>query len=208
MVTAIAVLAPVACAYKGLGMGPVDTVTLHGQGVLAVPSGSSTAADTYNPALAPPGARLSATLTPSGGTTTAVVTYSGLLPNRSYAAHAHTNVCGTTGAAAGPHYQNRIDPAATPQKPSSNPEYANPRNEVWLDLHTDATGSGTARTTVPFVFSDRGPGSIVVHEAMETETAPGKAGQAGARIACLTLSPEGGSQGGGQGGGQGVHPSS
>jgi Cu-Zn family superoxide dismutase len=77
-----------------------------------------------------------------------------------------------------------------------------------LDLHTDATGSGTARTTVPFVFCDRGPGSIVVHEAMETETAPGKAGQAGARIACLTLSPEGGSQGGGQGGGQGVHPSS
>jgi Cu-Zn family superoxide dismutase len=67
-------------------------------------------------------------------------------------------------------------------------------------VRTDATGSGTARTTVPFVFSDRGPGSIVVHEAMETETAPGKAGQAGARIACVTLAPAGE--------GQGVHPSS
>jgi Cu-Zn family superoxide dismutase len=199
MVTAIAVLTPTACAYKGLSMGP-EAVTLHGEGTLAAPTASSTAADTYNPALAPPGARLSATLTPSGDTTTVVLVVSGLLPNRGYAAHAHTNVCGVTGAAAGPHYQNRIDPAATPQKPSSDPAYANPRNEVWLDVRTDATGSGTARTTVPFVFSDRGPGSIVVHEAMETETAPGKAGQAGARIACVTLAPAGE--------GQGVHPSS
>jgi Cu-Zn family superoxide dismutase len=137
-------------------------------------------------------------MTPSGHTTTAELTVSGMLPNRGYAVHAHTNVCGDTGAAAGPHYQNRIDPAATPQKPSSDPEFANPRNEVWLDVRTDATGSGTARTTVPFVFTDRGPGSIVVHEAMETATAPGKAGQAGARIACVTLAPGGGTQG--------VHP--
>jgi Cu-Zn family superoxide dismutase len=184
-------MVPAACAYKGLSMGPVDTVALHGEGVLATPAASSTAADTYNPALAPIGARLSATLTPSGQTTTAELTVSGLLPNRAYAVHAHTNVCGTTGAAAGPHYQNRVDPAASPQKPSSNPEYANPHNEVWLDVRTDSSGSGNASTTVPFVFSDRGPGSIVVHEAMETATAPGKAGQAGARIACLTLVPSG-----------------
>ncbi|MFN2536171.1 MAG: superoxide dismutase [Pseudonocardiaceae bacterium] len=197
VVTAMVTLSPVACAYKGLSMPPADAVTLHGEGSLAPASRSSTA-DTYNPALAPAGARLSATMTPSGHTTTAELTVSGMLPNRGYAVHAHTNVCGDTGAAAGPHYQNRIDPAATPQKPSSDPEFANPRNEVWLDVRTDATGSGTARTTVPFVFTDRGPGSIVVHEAMETATAPGKAGQAGARIACVTLAPEGGTQG--------VHP--
>lgn len=201
MVTATVALLPVACAYKGLSMPAADTVTLHGQGTLA-PAIRSSTADTYNPALAPAGARLSATLTPSGETTTVELIASGMLPNRSYAAHAHTNVCGDTGAAAGPHYQNRIDPAATPQKPSSNPEFANPRNEVWLELHTDATGAGTARTTVPFVLTDRGPGSIVVHEAMDTATAPGKAGTAGARIACLTLAPEGG----GQGAWQGVHP--
>lgn len=194
IVAAVAVLVPSACAYKGITMPPAEAVTVHGAGTLAPATRSSTA-DTYNPALAPVGARLSATLTPSGNTTTAELTVSGMLPNRSYAVHAHTNVCGETGAAAGPHYQNHIDPAATPQKPSSNPEYANPRNEVWLDLRADGSGSGTARTTVPFVFTDRGPGSIVVHEAMETETAPGKAGQAGARIACLNLAPEGGPQG-------------
>jgi Cu-Zn family superoxide dismutase len=43
-------------------------------------------------------------------------------------------------------------------------------------------------TTVPFIFTDRAPGSIVVHEADHTETAPGKAGTAGAGIACLTVS--------------------
>ncbi|MBV8997281.1 MAG: superoxide dismutase family protein [Pseudonocardiales bacterium] len=184
-------------------MPTVDAVTLQGAGALAPATRSSTA-DTYNPALAPAGARVSATMTPSGDTTTVELTVSGMLPNRGYAVHAHTNVCGDTGVAAGPHYQNRIDPAATPQKPSSNPEYANPRNEIWLDVRTDSTGSGTTRTTVPFVFADRGPGSIVVHEAMETATAPGKAGQAGARIACVTLAPEGGAQGATQG----VHPSS
>jgi superoxide dismutase, Cu-Zn family len=193
MVTAMVTFSVVACAYKGLNMPSADAVTLHGEGALTPATRSSTA-DTYNPALAPAGARLSATMTPSGNTTTVELTVSGMLPNRGYAVHAHTNVCGETGAAAGPHYQNRIDPAATPQKPSSNPDFANPRNEVWLDVRTDATGSGTARTTVPFVFADRGPGSIVVHEAMETATAPGKAGQAGARIACLTLAPEGGTQ--------------
>lgn len=186
----MAVVWPTACAYKGLGMSPIDAVTLRGQGTLTAPTLSSTA-ETYNPALAPVGARVSATLTPSGNSSTAELTVSGMLPNRSYAAHAHTNVCGQTGAAAGPHYQNRIDPAATPQKPSTDPQYANPHNEVWLELRTDAAGSGTARTTVPFVFGDRGPGSIVVHEGMETQTTPGKAGQAGARTACVTLAPQG-----------------
>ncbi len=190
LATAVAVALPAACAYKGISMSAVDAVTLHGQGTLGAPTLASTA-ETYNQALAPVGARLSATLTPSGNSTTAELTVSGMLPNRSYAAHAHTNVCGQTGAAAGPHYQNRIDPAATPQKPSADSQYANPHNEVWLDVRTDGTGSGTARTTVPFIFGDRGPGSIVVHEGMDTETAPGKAGQAGSRIACVTLAPQG-----------------
>lgn len=93
-----------------------------------------------------------------------------------------------TGAAAGPHYQHRVDPAATSQAPSTDPEYANPRNEIWLNVRTNVAGTGSARTIVPFAFGDRIPGSIVVHEAMATETAPGQAGEAGARIACLTLS--------------------
>jgi superoxide dismutase, Cu-Zn family len=187
MIIVVAGLVPAACANQGIKMPAVTAVTLHGEGTLTEPSLSSTA-ETYNTALAPVGARLSATMTPSEQSTTAELTVFGLLPNRGYAAHAHTNACGNTPESAGPHYQNRIDPAATPQAPSTNPEYANPRNEIWLDVRTDALGGGTSRTTVPFVFTGRGPGSIVVHEAMETATDPGKAGQAGSRIACLTLS--------------------
>ena len=186
-VVAIVALTPTACAYKGLTMAAQSAVTLHGDGALTEPNATSTA-ETYNPALAPVGSRLTVALNPSAETTNAELTVSGLLPNRGYAVHAHTNACSANPELAGPHYQNRIDPAATPQTPSTNPEYANPRNEVWLDVRTDGTGSGTSRTTVPFVFTDRGPGSIVVHEAMQTETEPGRAGEAGARIACLTLS--------------------
>jgi superoxide dismutase, Cu-Zn family len=187
MVTALGAVLPTACAYHGVGMPGVSAVTLRGEGTLTEPS-STSLTDTYNPALAPVGARLSATMTPSGESTTATLTVSGLLPNRGYAAHAHLFRCNTTPEAAGPHYQNRIDPAATPEAPSTNPQYANPGNEIWLDVRTDAAGSGTSRTTVPFVFTNRGPGSVVLHKAAETTTGPGQAGTAGARIACLTLS--------------------
>jgi Cu-Zn family superoxide dismutase len=37
------------------------------------------------------------------------------------------------------------------------------------------------------VFSDRAPASVVIHEAEATATEPGKAGTAGARIACLDV---------------------
>jgi Cu-Zn family superoxide dismutase len=197
IVTAVVALMPMACAYKGLTMSAVSAATLHGEGTLTAPtttpiaataSATTTRAETYNPALAPVGAHVKAALTPSGESTNAEFTVSGLLPNRGYAVHAHVNSCGGFPDAEGPHYQNRIDPAATAQAPSTNPEYANPNNEIWLDVRTDAAGSGTSRTTVPFVFTDRGPGSIVVHEAMQTATEPGQAGKAGARIACLTLS--------------------
>jgi Cu-Zn family superoxide dismutase len=188
MVTVVAAVMPAACAYKGLSMAAQTAVTLHGEGTLAEPNpNANLTADTYNSALAPAGARLKVAMTPSNETTNAELTVSGLLPNRGYAVHAHTNACGGAPSAGGPHYQNRIDPAATPQAPSTNPEYANPSNEIWLDVRTDAAGSGTSRTTVPFVFTDRGPGSIMVHEAMQTATGPGQAGTAGDRIACLTL---------------------
>ncbi len=187
---------PIGCADRGTTHTPAVTpavasvapaVALYGSGRLAAPGPVSTAV-TYNPAAAPIGAALTARMTPSANSTVAELMVSGLLPNRGYAVHAHTKACGATGDAAGPHYQNRIDPAATPQAPSTNPEYANPSNEIWLDVRTDAAGSGTSQTTVPFTFTDRAPESIVVHEAMATATDPGQAGQAGARLACLVLS--------------------
>lgn len=194
VVGTVLALTPVACAQgtnspaaTPAGHAGANAMVLSASGALAKPN-STAKIVTYNPALAPVGASITANLTPDDHSTVATLMVTGLLPNRGYAVHAHTKACGATGEAAGPHYQDRIDPAATPQAPSSNPEYANPRNEIWLDVHTNAEGSGTSRVTVPFTFTDRTPESIVVHEAMTTATGPGHAGQAGARVACLTLS--------------------
>ena len=60
---------------------------------------------------------------------------------------------------AGPHFQNQVDPAAAPGKPSTDPAYANPQNEIWLDLRTDGDGDGGSRVEVPFTFTDRAPAS-------------------------------------------------
>ena len=161
---------------------------LHGDGTLSDSNSNPVAtAVTYNPALAPAGARMKVTMTPSGENTIAELTVSGLQPNRGYAVIAHVNACGGVPGGEGPHYQNRTDPAATNVAPSRNPEYANPNNEIWLDVRTDSAGAGTSSSTVPFVLTDRAPRSIVLHEAMRTASDPGEAGNAGARIACLTL---------------------
>ena len=156
------------------------------EGVLAPPERATTAF-TYNPALAPEGATIEVDVTPGGASTEVLLDVGGLLPNRGYAAHAHVNACGPTGDAAGPHFQNRVDPAAAPGKPSTDPAYANPQNEIWLDLRTDGDGDGESRVEVPFTFTDRAPASVVIHEAETTGTAPGQAGSAGARLACITV---------------------
>ena len=195
IVTAGVALLPAACG--GVTLAAFRAVTLHGDATLQPPaqtplvgsaSATTTRAETYNPALAPVGAHLSARLTPSGGkSTTAEFAVSGLLPNRGYAAQAHVNTCGGSPGGVGPDYQNRIDPAVNPTavgvQPSADPQYANPQNEIWLDVRTDSSGAGTSRTTVPFVFTDRGPGSIVVGDAEQTSL-----GNGGAPVACLTLS--------------------
>jgi Cu-Zn family superoxide dismutase len=124
------------------------------EGTLAPPEQAQNAF-TYDPALAPEGARLFVEAGESDGATEVRLEVDGLLPNRGYAAHAHARPCGPTGDAAGPHFQNMVDPAATPEQPSTDPAYANPGNEIWLDLRTDGEGHAEATTEVPFVFSDR-----------------------------------------------------
>jgi len=183
--------APDAGAASGdTSPGPAASADAGGpalaEGAVAPPDRAADAF-TYSPALVPEGANLAVYATPNGTSTTVRLEVLGLLPERGYAAHAHANACGPTGDAAGPHFQNRQDPAAGPGKPSTDPAYANPQNEVWLDLTTDGDGDGEATATVPFTFTDRAPASVVVHEAMATATEPGKAGSAGARLACLTV---------------------
>jgi Cu-Zn family superoxide dismutase len=104
-----------------------------------------------------------------------------LLPNRTYGAHLHVMACGADPAAAGAHYQRVPDPV----QPSTDPAYANPRNEVWLDLHTDGAGAARATAVNPWRYRTP-PRSLVLH-ATATHTGPGHAGTAGARVACLTL---------------------
>jgi Cu-Zn family superoxide dismutase len=175
-------------AAAGVATADESGGTVTAEGTLAAAADGSGAV-TYNPAVAPVGARLSVAVDDDGdGGTTVTLDVEGLLPDRGYAAHAHVKPCGATAADAGPHFQNTVDPAAGPGRPSTDPDYANPENEVWLDLHTDADGDGHAEADVPFAFVDnRSPRSVVIHEAEETATDAGHAGTAGGRAACITL---------------------
>jgi superoxide dismutase, Cu-Zn family len=127
-------------------------------------------------------ARVQAVYTASGSS---VITLHvrGLVPNTEYGSHAHQNACGATGAVAGPHFQHVPDPFP----PSTNPVYANPDNEIWLDFTTDADGNGSAQTVVDWQFSaDRRAHSVIIHQEF-THTGPGDSGTAGPRLACLTV---------------------
>jgi Cu-Zn family superoxide dismutase len=67
--------------------------------------------------------------------------------------------------------------------------YANPRNEIWLDLTTDTAGDGHARSKVDWQFpSDRRPKSVIIHERHTTLGGTTAAGTAGLRVACLNVS--------------------
>ncbi|PXY31405.1 superoxide dismutase family protein [Prauserella muralis] len=142
--------------------------------------GPGQAAVTYDETLVPEGAMagvLSVTRSHLGTITKLGV--HGLVPNRAYGAHVHTKPCGPTGEAAGPHFQHV-------QGPSDDPAYANPENEIWLDFTTNAAGTGFAASRVDWTFGERRPESVVIHDH-HTSTAPGEAGSAGPRLACLNV---------------------
>ena len=165
----------------------LKSVVVFGSGTLTMPNSTSKAI-TYDPDLAPIGAAMTATIIPTSEGSRAQLTVLGLLPDRGYAVYAHDKTCGTTTSAAGERFQIHRDPAATSAAPSTDPNYANPDNEIWLDVRTDDAGTGTSATTIPFVLTDRVPGSLVVYAGMHTPPNPAQAGNVGAPIACLTLS--------------------
>lgn len=138
---------------------------------------------TYDSAQVPAGARVELRSEPAGERTKLTASLQGLQPNREYGAHIHTKPCGPTGQAAGPHFQEKADPV----KPSVDPAYANPENEVWLDFRTDAEGNATSETEGAWSFEQRDDAkSFVIHEK-HTMTEPGQAGEAGGRLACLNV---------------------
>ncbi len=146
---------------------------------------TGTTAVTYDRGLVPPGATARVTSFPAAGGSAVRLSVTGLVPRHMYGAHLHTRPCTAKPDGAGPHYQHDPEPKESP----ADPAYANPRNEVWLDFTADADGRATV-TAVPDRAFDLSapPRSLVVH-AQRTGTADGVAGTAGARVACLTLTP-------------------
>ncbi|MGW3470565.1 superoxide dismutase family protein [Saccharopolyspora sp. NPDC000995] len=135
---------------------------------------------TYDPAQVQPGSHIDLSSERANGHTKITAKAEGLQPNRDYGAHVHTKPCGPKGDDAGPHFQEKADPV----KPSVDPTYANPQNEVWLDFHTDAEGNGTATAEGNWSFDSRQDAKSFVIHSMHTHTEPGKAGTAGDRLAC------------------------
>lgn len=137
----------------------------------------------YNAALVPAGATARVHEVRTGsGSTVVVLKVRGLAPDHEYGAHAHVNACGATASVAGPHYQDIV----APPQPANDPAFANSSNEVWLDLTTDDKGNGSAHALVGWQFRPGAANSVVLHEHA-TATAPGVAGTAGARVACITV---------------------
>jgi Cu-Zn family superoxide dismutase len=95
---------------------------------------------TYDTDALPIGSHAAVLSVPDRHGTTTILWLHGLLPNHAYGAHVHQNPCGADADAAGPHFQHTPDPV----QPSVDPQYANPHNEIWLDLTTDAMGNATS----------------------------------------------------------------
>ncbi|WP_155370811.1 superoxide dismutase family protein [Catellatospora vulcania] len=145
------------------------------------------AAVTYDTTLVPAGATVRLALADTDTTPKVTLWLTGLNPDHTYGAHLHQRPCGPDGAAAGPHYQHTADPAATPEKPSADPAYANATNEVWLDFTTGPDGSAQSSATHQWPFNEQNPPRSLILHAEATQTAAGHAGMAGARLACVNL---------------------
>ena len=182
-IAVLAIFLAAGCAADGPTLTDPTPYTVSGT---FAPYTSGAKAVSYDAALVPAGATATVGITQAAPGTRIRLAVTGLRPDRAYGAHLHQHPCGATGSAAGPHYQHQPDPAASASPPSVNPAYANPENEVWLDFTTDASGAATSTAKQPWTFGASRPGSLVIH-AEHTKTAPGHAGDAGARVACLSL---------------------
>ncbi|MGA5823594.1 superoxide dismutase family protein [Kitasatospora sp. NPDC094028] len=112
------------------------------------------------------------------GRTVLTLTATGLAPGHEFPVHLHTGTCGADPAASGPHYQDAVDPV----QPSTDPAYANARNELRMVLRTDAHGDGTASAAVAWQPRPGGARSLVLHAG--TPAGPHAAGD---RVGCVKL---------------------
>jgi Cu-Zn family superoxide dismutase len=147
----------------------------------AVTFGVTPGAYAYDLTYVPSGARATAHAVATGdGRTIVTLQVFGLLPDREYGAHAHVAACGPLPGDAGGHFQYVPGLA-------NDPAFANPSNEIWLDVHTDSEGNGSSKAVLDWQFpADRRAHSIVIHDH-HTSSDPGTAGMAGPRYGCLTV---------------------
>ncbi len=151
-----------------------------------LPPGQNAGAVTYDETAVPEGATADVQVRVQDGSTFVQFTGTGLEADRDFGAHVHTLPCGDDPGDAGPHYQDEVDPEAAEGEPSTDPEYANPENEVWLDLTTDDGGNAYVTSTVEWEFREGEAQSLVLHDE-HTATHEGHAGTAGDRLACVTV---------------------
>ncbi|MGW2376252.1 superoxide dismutase family protein [Kitasatospora sp. NPDC001683] len=115
---------------------------------------------------------------PVPGRTVLTLTVAGLAPDHEFPVHLHTGDCGADPASSGPHYQDVVDPV----QPSTDPAYANDRNELRLVLRTDGRGGATARAAVEWQPRPGGARSLVLHAGT-----PAGRHAAADRVACVRL---------------------
>lgn len=139
------------------------------------------AAVTYDSAV-PAGAGVTVAQRLVDGRMSVLLWVDGVESDRDFGAHVHTKPCGAEPGDSGPHYQHKVDPV----QPSVDPDFAHPANEIWLDFDSDAEGEGHAKSQQKWNFRAGEARSVVIHEHT-THTGEGHAGQAGDRLACLTV---------------------
>lgn len=159
--------------------GDTEAVTVEGD---FEPYGEDVTAVTYDEGLVPTGGEVEVNITPEENGTRFELDVDGLEPDYEFGAHLHTDPCGSHPEDSGPHYQDELDP----EQPSTDPAYANPENEVWLDFTTDEDGDAESETQVEWLVRPGEAASIVIHEE-HTSHEPGSAGQAGDRLACVNV---------------------
>ncbi|MFI7469479.1 superoxide dismutase family protein [Nonomuraea sp. NPDC049646] len=169
--TAAACAGPPAPLQEVTKPSPPGVPELSGGGEF---TSGDTAAIAYDRRLAPEGAQASLTAESTGGTTRTSLVVEGFLPRHHYGAHLHTAPCGADPDDAGGHYQH-------------NPGHADPASEIWLDVTTDGSGAGRSTARHPWSLDPAAlPKSLVIH-AKATKKSGAHAGEAGPRVACLTL---------------------
>lgn len=185
----LALLAPTAAAAAAPATSPAQAAQGPGGPLVSVVEADFDPASAFVP---PTAISHAADLVPYGshvrvvvdrsvpGRTLLTLTTAGLAPDHEFPAHLHTGTCGSDPAASGPHYQHVADPV----QPSTDPAYANDRNELRLTLRTDGRGTGAAAASVAWHPRPGEARSVVLHAGT-----PAGRHAAGDRAACVKLTP-------------------